>query len=530
MRPTRGIRFCFLLTCMLIASQALASTASLTFVEAPGVLRPGKYYTFDVDVPYTGNASLLLLDAPGQPRFTIYAGYPLTAGVNKLGWDGRLADSTVVEEGEYTLRLQMDDGSFIDSPLRIGAPYPMLSHVFQSDLILVDNSIDIDFEASEAGSLTVQVRRILDGTISELDSVKVTKGQNAFTWDGDVGGNRVSDGEYALMMTLRAENGMESMTEYIYITIGDLSAYGDVSVTIEDAALPIEAEPTVAPQLLSPPYTNAEDGTFWSMTPGDLDDSVIWDILMQPITVYDDGKIDAKEHVYLMENPDGTGKKIAQIHGTSHGLHVIGTKNEHGYILVEAFSNYDRSYSPETEEELAHAFDLKRGYIKASGLREIKVQTDMALLIDKLTQRMYLFKDGVRVTEFLISTGTWDSPKDMLFETVPGEFITVSHTGAMPDGNMTSEMAIRINGGILFHEVPHKTNKDGTFDYSSFEAYLGQKKSHGCIRVQRLKTPEGYNQRWLWENFKRGAPYKVIIWDDKNRLDSPSTWQPNPKN
>ncbi len=531
MRPTLGNRLITLLLCTLIASPVIAFASTQSFIEVPGVLRPGKYYSFSVDASDAGNASLLLLDPSEQLRYTIYTEYPLTAGINKLGWDGRLIDQGIVEEGEYILRLKMDDSAFIDAPLRIGAPYPMLSLITQSDYALVDDAIHIEFDASETGVLTLQVKHVDDGTVYELGTVKADKGKNSFTWDGTANGTRIPDGECALMLTLRTDNGMESMTEYIYVTLGAPPSQGDSGIiTIEDTVAPDEGDPTPAPPLLSPPYSGAGDGTFWSMTPGELDDSVIWDILMQPITVYDDGKIDSKEHVYLMENPDGTGMKVAQIHGTSQGLHVIGATNEHGYVLVEAFSNYDRSYFPETDEERAYAFDMKRGYIKASGLKEIKVQTDMALVIDKLTQRMYLFKDGVRVTEFLISTGIWDSPKDMLFETVPGEFITVSHTGAMPDGNMTSEMAIRINGGILFHEVPHKTNRDGTFDYSSFEAYLGQKKSHGCIRVQRLKTPEGYNQRWLWENFKRGAPYKVIIWDDKNRMDSPSTWQPNPKN
>ena len=93
---------------------------------------------------------------------------------------------------------------------------------------------------------------------------------------------------------------------------------------------------------------------------------------------------------------------------------------------------------------------------------------------------------------------------------------------------MNSAMAIRINGGILLHEVPHKINADGTKNYASFEGYLGQKKSHGCIRNERRKTPEGYNQAWIWENFERGEPYKVIIWDDLNRVDTPTVWRENP--
>ncbi len=535
MRRSHQALFSVLLLTALLLAYIPAYADDPSFKEVPGVLRPGKYYSMGVEVPYSGNMSLLLLDAQEQPRYTIYSGYPVNLGYNKLGWDGRLADHTIVEQGEYILRLEMDDGTHVDSPLRVGEPYPMLMGISQSDYTLGDKAIWIDFTASDPGTLTVQIMRSADGSVTDLFSSDVTAGGNSFEWNGETADGRMQAGEYALMMTLRTVNGMESMTEYVYMDVSataESATFASEGFQMVDVTPAPQADPTPVPVQLSPPYSETGGDTFWGMNPGELDDAVIWDILMQPVTVYDDGTgMDGgRLHAYLMENPDGSGKKVAQIHGMSHGVHVIGETNEHGYVLVETFSDYDRDYSPETEEERAHAYDLKRGYLKAKNLKTVNVQTDMALLVDKLTQRMYLFKNGTRVTEFLISTGIWEDPKDMLFETVPGEFITISHTGTLKDGNMNSSMAIRINGGILFHEVPHKLNADGSHNYSSFEGYLGQKKSHGCIRVQRLKTPEGYNQQWLWDNFKRGAPYKVIIWDDKNRMDSPSTWQANPTN
>ncbi len=281
--------------------------------------------------------------------------------------------------------------------------------------------------------------------------------------------------------------------------------------------------------LVSLPYSTIDDGTFWSMTPGELDDAAIWDILMQPIVVYDGG-LDTKPqvHAWMMENPDGTGVQIAQLHAQSQGLHVIGEPNEHGYVLVEAFSNYDESYNPSTEDEIAHAYDIKHGYVLAKNLKTVEVMTDMALVIDKKTQRMYLFKDGERVTELLIATGLVSDEK-FYNETIAGEYITIGHMGAFTFGNMICDMAIRINGGILIHEVPYTLHTDGSHDYSSFEGFLGTKQSQGCIRVQYLKNDDGYNMRWIWDNFQRGKSYKVIIWDDLNRADSPGTWYPSPE-
>ena len=164
--------------------------------------------------------------------------------------------------------------------------------------------------------------------------------------------------------------------------------------------------------------------------------------------------------------------------------------------------------------------------MQAKYLKTVEVNQHQGLLIDKLTQRMYLFLDGERVTEFLISTGKITSDEKYHYETIAGEYITISRTGAFGDEDMYCDMAIRINGGILIHEVPCMIAPDGYYDYDPYEPYLGTKASHACVRVQRELTPEGYNHEWLWDNLELNT--KVLIWDDANRLDTPTTWQPNP--
>lgn len=552
-----------LLFLCILAGTSLATQAP-SYSAVPNVLRPGKYYDITVEMPNQGIVSLSLLDAQGNLHYTIYDQYPLRAGANTLQWDGiRVDTDSAIAQGEYTLQLICDSGEVLDAAVRIGAPYPRITNVWQSGSLSSEGgTVAVTFNASEAGTVDLQLIRYTDDAVTALPSITVAAGANSLHWRGQVDGVDVPPGEYAILMTLRTANGVTSIPQQVYVEVpsaeddgtdAELAAavFTDATPTDAPAGDPTsdpteppteedepggeggedepEPEPTETPApSLSPPYSTVEDDSYWSMTPGELDDAAIWEVLMQPITVYDD--VEAREHAYLMENPDGTGAKVAQLHGKSQGVHVIGEENEHGYILVEAFSNYDRTYFPETDEEKEHAFELKQGYVKASALKTVEVMTDMALVIDKLTQRMYLFIDGERVTEFLISTGTYSKDTDMLFETIVGEFITVSHTGTLVDGNMNSAMAIRINGGILVHEVPHKLNADGSKNYSSFEGYLGTKQSHGCIRVQRKKTPEGYNQQWIWDTFKRGKPYKVIIWDDVNRYDTPTTWQENPTN
>jgi hypothetical protein len=56
---------------------------------------------------------------------------------------------------------------------------------------------------------------------------------------------------------------------------------------------------------------------------------------------------------------------------------------------------------------------------------------------------------------------------------------------------------------------------DGSKRFSTWESKLGQRASHGCVRVARIANEDGLNQRWLWENIKVGT--KVIVWDDYGR-------------
>ena len=66
----------------------------------------------------------------------------------------------------------------------------------------------------------------------------------------------------------------------------------------------------------------------------------------------------------------------------------------------------------------------------------------------------------------------------------------------------------------MIHEVPHVKNADGTKNYGTTEFKLGTKCSHGCIRVQKNKTPEGVNMAWIWNQLKSGSRVKFVIWED----------------
>lgn len=237
----------------------------------------------------------------------------------------------------------------------------------------------------------------------------------------------------------------------------------------------------------------------WFETYDINDTEKVWEMIIRPITVLDAPE---KKEVYLLDSPNG--KRIKKdklggyIWGSQAGIRVLG-EDEDGYTLIEGYDEYDR---------------LLQGYVKTSLIKEAIPNQDIGIVIDKLTQRLYVFEKGKMTAELLVSTGLVN--KDQPYnETASGEYLITSWVGDFWSGNMLCRKAIRYNGGDLIHYVPAFVNKDGSFNYSPFTPKLGSKASHGCVRVQEAKDSNGYNMEWLWNNLKRNS--KVLIWDDTGR-------------
>jgi hypothetical protein len=247
------------------------------------------------------------------------------------------------------------------------------------------------------------------------------------------------------------------------------------------------------------------------------DQAKIWEVLMQPIYVLDVGP---KEHVYPLVSPDADPKRVenltGQLHGQTAAVHVLETL-DNGWSLIEAFSA-DGYGSP--DDDIFHELDnhLIHGYVKTRQLRAVKPYAKIGIVVDKYTQRLHIFREGKLFTTLLVSTG-FPTANQVWNETPSGEFLVDTWVGMFANGVLMCDLALRINGGCLLHEVPHKAMADGTRNYAPFEPYLGQKASHGCIRIQRMRNNDGVNMAWLWNNLKRNT--KVLVWDDAGRATIP---------
>lgn len=235
------------------------------------------------------------------------------------------------------------------------------------------------------------------------------------------------------------------------------------------------------------------------------DEEACWELLMRPITVLAG---DEKEPVYPLDSPGG--KKALNewqggfINAAQAAVHVLG-EDEDGYTLIEGIDYYDR---------------VIRGYVKTSRLRQVTPNQKYGIIIDKLTQRLYLYKEGHLWSSCAVSTGLVNE-KQPYNETACGEYVIGSWVGGFDSEGMYCEMGIRFNGGDLLHQVPYTSYRDGTKDFSKYGSLLGRKASHGCVRVQKTANEDGLCIKWLWDNLKKGT--KVVVWDDDGRtLDYPA--------
>lgn len=284
----------------------------------------------------------------------------------------------------------------------------------------------------------------------------------------------------------------------------------ETDLSEETEPLP-EAETVFTPSYGSP-YTSDLGSPFWT-TPMDVtDEQAVWEMLMQPITVVHTGKKSSEtSQTYLYREPDDASAKVGVVTCESQGVRVI-EHLENGWSLVECYSSSFHDTKVPAWNLLVH------GYIRTSYLKEVRPSDQLALIVDKLAQRLYVFRDGKLLTTLLCSTGlvmhngTKYQPYN---ETRSGEFLLMSRQGSLISDKLICAHAIRFNDGDAIHEVPHVKQADGTKNYKSTEYKLGTKCSHGCIRVQRNKSPEGVNMEWIRKQVTSNySKIKIVIWED----------------
>ncbi len=483
---------------------AHAQESPLAFVSLPDCFIPGSINPIVFSVASQGVVELRVTDSKGNVAAVISQSYEANQGENTLGWDGTYYGEAI-NEGGYVLTLS-SNGQSVSANIQIGAELPMFTQVLLSDhVITAETMFSVTLASNIPADLTISVLAA-DGQSYSLGSGALTESAATIQWDGRVDGQPLPDGEYTLELILK-EKGTDNVAviEHCDLIIGK-----ETEEAATEASAPL-VEASIGSSEITPSYLSTHacthENCYWN-TPMDItNEAAVWDMLMAPMTIVSG---EQKKQVKLYSEPDESSEAIAVVTCASQSVHVLETL-DNGWTMVETYSSSFHDSAVKNWNGFAV------GYLKTSQLKQVSPgNKEFGIVIDKLTQRLYLFQNGKMIAELLCSTGLANE-KQPYNETRSGEFFLISAVGEFASDNLRCSYGLRFNSGDLLHEVPHLDNADGTNNYRNTEPKLGTRASHGCIRVQRLKNPDGINMRWIWDKIYRGIAsktVKMVIWED----------------
>ena len=196
-----------------------------------------------------------------------------------------------------------------------------------------------------------------------------------------------------------------------------------------------------------------------------MTDEQIWEFMMKPsVVIRSSGAIKPFD---IYERPSTASRVTGSLRGATQALEVLEAGER--WTLVRAWTHTNGSACT--------------GYIRTDKLEVVLPAAHYGVLID--TYR----------------------------ETPAGAFLTHLHFGAsFAQDGYRYEYPIRYDAGNMIHNVGF-TRTGRQRDFSENLPLLGQKASHGCIRVSPFVTEDcNINSYWLWTHL----PYhtRVIILDD----------------
>ncbi len=500
-------------------------------------IRPARSSLISFTLPEAGTVSITLESAEGEVLSVIIPEAECSAGTNYTWWNGTY-EGLFAPAGEALLTLRWN-GQTASAGVTVGKPAPYITAVVTSGNKIDPDSPELRITGalSAPGILRAALDLITDGEIFTLAETETAAEALDLTLRADNAlGEVLPDGDYRLTLQLVAADGDLSDDVVIRFSVADGAAPAEAAGELtQEQALPEGADDTVPGEDQS-----AEDGTigaadapraaaagndqsrytpsygspyagqdttlnYWTLPMDITDEAAVWEMLMKPITVVDNGKKNAeRSQIVIRKEPTDSSDGVGVVTCVTQSVHVLETQGD--WTLIECYS------SSFHDSKVKNWNALVQGWVPTKYLKTKTPDSHMGLVVDKLTQRLYIFVDGALYDTLLVSTGKVNA-KQPYNETRSGEFLMlVPAVGGFQDGSMYVDKAIRFNGGDLLHEVPYTKAKDGSKYYGTYEPFLGTKASHGCIRVQRHATPKGVSISWIWKNKKNYT--KIVVWED----------------
>ncbi|MBQ6173361.1 MAG: L,D-transpeptidase [Clostridia bacterium] len=234
-----------------------------------------------------------------------------------------------------------------------------------------------------------------------------------------------------------------------------------------------------------------------SLIPGDPDDdAAVWAALCAPVVVGDGGE---GSGLHLYTEPDPNAPRAGSVNCATVCLTVLDLSDEK-WAKVGAWVQRGGEYV--------------EGYVLKKKLKTVEVNCRYGVLVDKNTQTLRVYEDGHCIGSAVVSTGYQIGGKYLTnSETRAGAYLVGTRWTRFSDGGFTYQYPIRIDGLNLIHQVGWRTKQGVPAGFAEQHPLLGQKVSHGCIRVDCLPGEDGgINAYWLWTHL--GHNTKILIIDD----------------
>ncbi|MBR5231408.1 MAG: CapA family protein [Clostridia bacterium] len=447
-----------------LCTAAFAGELSLT---APESLRPYINKNISVFAPAAGTLELALSD--GTSSFVLYSN-EVPAGESVIPLNGLHFNGEAVPRGAYTLTasLQTNEKALTQSqPLRILPPAAALQYCIPSSFTVYAGyeGFQVNYLITADALMHVKLYKAKDPQTA-LRTWSIQQDDllpHAFKWDGKINSKKAAEGDYIL--TFKVKNSEQEAFSFPLRVTHDAPPEAPLVVTPEGAFLPED--------LLSP--------------------SAVWAAITAPLTVVDIGDV-AHQKVYA--SPSEKSEVLGTVHGQTQGLKVLEL-NAGSFARVGVYRHEDGEYI--------------EGYIPQKKLKTIIPDTRYGVVIDKRDQTLTVYEQGRLLGTVSVSTGL--KAENKLFrETRGGAFLTQDRIINFASEGYGYNYAIRIDGGNLIHSAGYKRYDGQKWDYSQHLSQLGEKASHGCVRVDTRPTESGINIYWLWTHLPIHT--KVLVIDD----------------
>ena len=465
----RAVVLVFFLLCATLARTALCEAgAGELKVSLPETVKGFTPCEIRIDSPAAGEAELKLLDEMNNPWLTIRKA--VSAGENVLPWDGLGANLEPLRAEPYRFEVMVreSDGTERRATARfsIDGTTPTLVYALpSSETLYLDHRERWFVECFVSARCSVAME-VLDGNGEQAFYkeflIREAAGK-ALDWAGNTTGRKLLEpGVYSVRMWSLTNPGYDH----------------SFRLNVEEHRPKAQKADVTGPVL-------PERG---------MSDAETWEIMMKPSVVIEGRGAWRRYPLYARKS---TGSRtVANLRCAMQGLEIL--ESDGTWVYARA-GNHNTGKPAE-------------GYQLVRNLKVVKPSGRYGVLVDKRDQTLTVYEDGKKIGTVPVSTGL-PAGRDAYLETPAGAFLTDVHTGpSFAQEGYRYEYPLRYDGMNFIHGSGY-AKSERVRDYSRNLALLGQKASHGCIRVSLFAQEDcPITSYWLWTHL----PYhtRVIVLDD----------------